>query len=107
MVHPNECDECRTLAQELSDAYEDAWASSDQPTRDAWRATYKMIGGTEEDVQRAEELLAALPRDDRARARNPQALYLRFPRCSDVCQKMAMHFARTGHNLRLRFRPPD
>jgi cytosine/adenosine deaminase-related metal-dependent hydrolase len=107
MAHPDECEECRALAQELRDAYEDAWASSDQPTRDAWRATYKMIGGTEEDVQRAEKLLEALAREERYSARIPPGFFPRFPKCSNTCRKMAVHFARTGHNVRVRFRPTD
>jgi len=29
------CEECEAIAQELGEAYADAWTSSDQPSRDA------------------------------------------------------------------------
>lgn len=41
----------------LAQAYLDAWCSSDRGTRAACKAVYGMIGGTEADVERAEELL--------------------------------------------------
>jgi hypothetical protein len=53
------CKECEAIALELREAYADAWISSDQESRDAWIATYKLIGGTEEDAVRAEELVSS------------------------------------------------
>jgi hypothetical protein len=50
------CKECEAIALELREAYADAWISSDEESRDAWIATYKLIGGTEEDAVRAEQL---------------------------------------------------
>ena len=96
MATSNECQVCRALAQDLRDAYADVWASSDQAVRDAWLATHKMIGGTEEDAQRAEELLNALPQ-----ARIPQGLSLVNPKLREAFRNMALHFARTGHRVRL------
>jgi hypothetical protein len=96
MATSNECEVCRALAQDLRDAYADVWASSDQAVRDAWLATHKMIGGTEEDAQRAEELLNALPQ-----ARIPQGLSLVNPKLREAFRNMALHFARTGHRVRL------
>jgi hypothetical protein len=93
---------CAALAQDLRDAYADVWASS-QAVRNAWLATHKMIGGTEEDARRAEELLKPLPQAGRYDARVPQGLSLVNPKLRGVFRNMALHFARTGH----RVRPPD
>jgi hypothetical protein len=57
------CHECEMIAQEIALAYADAWTSSDQNFKDAWIATYKMIGGTEEDAVRAEEILSGFRAD--------------------------------------------
>lgn len=43
--------ECESIRRELAEAY--AEALSDQPTRDAWDALHGLIGGTEEDAERA------------------------------------------------------
>jgi hypothetical protein len=59
-----------------------------------------MIGGTEEDAQRAEELLKALPRES-YNAGIPEALSLVKPKLREVFRNMALHFARTGHSVRL------
>lgn len=53
---PVSCDECEAIARELAEAYAEAWASSDQHTKDAWTSVYKLIGRTEEDAERAENL---------------------------------------------------
>ena len=95
----NDCDECRALAQDLRDAYADA--CSDPAVRDAQLATRKMIGGTEEDAQRAEELLKALPKAERYGTSIPQGLSLVNPKLREVFRNMALHFARTGHSVRL------
>jgi hypothetical protein len=76
MASSSDCDVCRALAQDLRDAYADVWASSGQAVRDAWLATRKMIGGTEEDAQRTEELLKALPQAERYDTYIPQGLSL-------------------------------
>ena len=103
MASSNDCDECRALAQNLRDAYADALASSDQ-VRDGWLATHKMIGGTEEDAQRAEELLKPLPQAGRFDTRIPQGLSRVNPKLREVFRNMALHFARTGHHS---VRPTD
>jgi hypothetical protein len=100
MGSAEECEECRAIAQDLRDAYADAWASSDQPVRDAWLATRQMIGGTEEDAQRAEELLKALPQAERYNVRIPQSLSPHNPKYREAILNMARHFARTGHRVR-------
>jgi hypothetical protein len=53
------CNECEAIAQELRDLFANAWDSSDEVSKDAWIATYKMIGGTDAEVIRAEELIPA------------------------------------------------
>jgi hypothetical protein len=100
MATSDDCDVCRALAQEIRDAYADLWASSDQAVRDARLATHKMIGGTEEDAQRAEDLLKALPQTERHDPRIPQGFSRVNPKLREVFQNMALHFTRTGHTVR-------
>lgn len=57
------CHECEMIAREIATAYADAWASSYRKFKDAWIATYKMIGGTEEDAAHAEEILSGFRAD--------------------------------------------
>ncbi len=80
------CKRCAAIAQELREAYADAGISSDQESRDAWIAIYRLIGGTEEDALRAEELSPA------AQFREP----LRINRA--IHRKFA-HEARSGHKV--------
>ena len=51
-----QCSECAAITAELAQAYTEAWSSGNQDFRDSWLATYKMIGETEDDFARAEEL---------------------------------------------------
>jgi hypothetical protein len=90
MNDPAPCDECQALHRELAEAYAEAWASSDERTRDAWDAVYKMIGGTEEDVERAGELL-------------PTATFRDRPRVTLALQKAFMHKYQTGHAVPIRW----
>jgi hypothetical protein len=80
------CNECQAIARELGQAYSDAWVSGDQTFRDAWTATYRLIGGVEQDAVRAEELSPAAP------IRDP----LRINRA--LFRKLA-HEARSGHKI--------
>jgi hypothetical protein len=81
------CDECAAIAQELSEAYEDAWRSGDETFRDGWVATYKMIGGTEDDVAQAEALL-------------PTTQLRKDPlRINHVIERKFVHEARSGHKI--------
>lgn len=48
-------DECQYIAQEIATAYADIWFSADQKFKYAWIATYKMIGGSEEDAARGKK----------------------------------------------------
>ncbi len=81
------CDECEAIAQELSEAYGDAWLSGDKTFREGWVATYKMIGGTENDLAHAEALLpVALPRKDPLRINR-------------AIQRKLVHEVRSGHKI--------
>ncbi len=80
------CHECMAIARELGEAHSDAWTSSDKASRDAWLATYKLIGGTEEDVARAEELIPFARLQDPLRINRP------------LLKKFA-HEARSGHKI--------
>ena len=80
------CKECEAIALELREAYADAWISSDQGSRDAWIATYKLVGGTEEDAVRAEELVSSAQFRDALRVK--QAIRRKFA-----------HEARSGHKV--------
>jgi hypothetical protein len=80
------CSECEAIAQEIREAYVDAWISADQASRDALIATYQLMGGTEQDAERAEELIP------RARFRDP----LRINR---ALQRKFAHEARSGHKI--------
>lgn len=80
------CEECVKIADELNDALAELWLTSDQSFRDAWRASIKLMGGTEEDMQRAEELFP--------KARNePNAEVV------IAVRRKLMHLALTGHNV--------
>ena len=57
---PVDCRECREIADEIIRSYEEAWGSADQSLLDAWEARNNLIGGTEEDVLRAEELFSKI-----------------------------------------------
>jgi len=82
------CEECVAIAQEFGEAYADAWISGDQAFRDAWLATYNLIGGTEEDAERAEAL--ASPAGSPRPLRINRALLRKFA-----------HEARSGHKILL------
>jgi ABC-type nitrate/sulfonate/bicarbonate transport system substrate-binding protein len=81
-----DCEECQALRRELAEAYGEAWESCDQATKDAWAAMYKLIGGAEEDVERAIDLSGAATFRDR-------------PRLRSVLSKAYGHCARSGHSL--------
>jgi hypothetical protein len=83
------CDECEAIEQELREAYADAWISSDQASRDALAAIHKLMGGTEEDAERAEALIPNARFEDPLRIN--RALHRKFA-----------HEARSGHKIPLR-----
>jgi len=86
------CEECMAIVREVREAYRETWLSAGPEFRDAWRATYKLIGGTEEDVLRAGELL-------------PNAATGSSPRIGNAIRRMLAHEARASHRLRDRHEP--
>jgi len=102
------CHECRSIAEEIAAAYADLWVSSDRRFKDAWIATYKMIGGTEEDFTRAEEILgpfraASLPQLNFA---SDETMYGTVSaRIREAIMRKCEHQALTGHKIRLALFP--
>jgi hypothetical protein len=80
------CGECIAIADEIIRSYREAWASADQAFRDTWEARNKLIGGTEEDVLRAEELF-------------PKAKPIRSGRTGQAVLRKLAHEAMTGHKV--------
>lgn len=90
MGHLSACAECEEIAWALAQAYLDAWCASDRGTRAAWKAVYGMIGGTEADVERVQELLPAV---------KPVHLGV-----NQILKRKFQHEARTGHKAPRAFR---
>jgi len=84
------CEECQKIKRELREAWAEAWLSAGEEFRTAWVG---LIGGTEEDAVRAEEIFprAKIPGADRVR----QAVFKKF-----------RHEAQTGHKIPLRSSRP-
>jgi len=80
------CEECESIGRELREAYAEAWLSSDQATRDALIAVRNIIGGTDEDVERAEELVAS-------------GRFQNFEGYRRAVRTMFKHLVRTGHKV--------
>jgi hypothetical protein len=81
------CDECEAITQELNEVYEDAWLSGNEAFRNGWAATYKLIGGTENDAAHAEALV-------------PMARFRKDPfRINRAIQRKFVHEAHTGHKI--------
>src|ERR1700743_387246 len=78
------CEECAAMPQELTETYEESWFASDQPFRDAWLARNNLIGGTEDDVLRAEALF-------------PKARSHRSPKIGIAVGKKLIHEALIGY----------
>ena len=96
------CQECEIIAQEIAAAYADAWASSDQKFKDAWIAAYKMIGGTEEDAARAEEILNGIGADPLRQLRpliDQSSAEVGPARIREAIMRKYKHQALTGHTI--------
>jgi acyl-CoA hydrolase len=96
------CSECRAIARELAEAYAEAWDSADPHARRAWTAIIKMR--SEEDAQRAEELLRSMPprSDLRAAAEFNEVRRLRKLQNTPIMlalNKKYSHESRTGHRV--------
>lgn len=83
---PQPCDECLAIRKE----WLELWAAMDEPTREASVAIRALVGGTEEDADRAQELVS------KAKIPAPsQAMVL--------IQKAYVHKMRTRHALPFKF----
>jgi hypothetical protein len=80
------CEECVAIARELDETHQETWLSSDQDFRDAWLARNNLIGGTEDDVLRAEALF-------------PKARSHRSPKIGIAVGKKLIHEVLTGHRV--------
>lgn len=87
-VNAAACDECRKIKVELREAWRDAWFSADEEFRAAWLG---LLGGTEDDAARAEELFPKANIERKRAERVRQAIMAKF-----------MHEAQTGHKIPLR-----
>jgi len=83
-----DCDECRKIKLELSEAWMDAWLSADKEFRAAWLG---LFGGTEEDAQRAEDLFPKAKIEPKRAERVRQAVMMKF-----------RHETQSGHKIPLR-----
>ncbi|HTS11975.1 MAG TPA: hypothetical protein VMH00_07655 [Candidatus Limnocylindrales bacterium] len=96
------CVECRDLARQLNEAYAgECETSSPAPSspnpeqvQAASEALHRLIGGTEEDAERADELLAPF------RNQLPPGLPQLSPRIVAILRLCVGHVARTGHFLK-------
>jgi hypothetical protein len=93
------CHECHAIADELALAYAEAWDSADPHTRRAWKAIQKMR--TEDDVQRAEELLQTKSQPGVRGVSDLGEMVRRLSRSPILraLQKKAAHELRTGHKV--------
>lgn len=94
------CEECEKIAHELEEALAELWLSSDENFRDAWRACGKLMGGTEEDMQRAEELFPKARNSQQAVASKLHEYFFeRNGRVVAAVYRKLTHLALTGHNV--------
>jgi hypothetical protein len=93
---PDRCPDCAAILSELREAFEDAIASADRATKEAWANTYRMIGigGSEEATARMEE---SFPHVHAA-----ELLEMKPNRIGRAMLAASMHVALTGHKLPLR-----
>jgi hypothetical protein len=101
MEHPP-CQECQSIAEEIAAAFADAWESSGHKFKDAWIATHKMIGGTEEDAARAEEILGgyrAEPLRHFGFAVGERGSEVAPARIREALSRKYEHEALTGHKI--------
>jgi len=84
------CEECETIARELREAMAGIRLSVDRTQEDRRLAVEALRGGTEEDVHRFEDLLAAPPFREAADHAS------RMTRAMDLKTR---HEARTGHKV--------
>jgi hypothetical protein len=96
------CQECQSIAEAIAAAFADTWESSDHKFKDAWIATRKMIGGTEEDAARAEDILSgyrAEPLRHFRFAAGERSSEVAPARIREALSRKYEHEALTGHKI--------
>jgi hypothetical protein len=97
-----QCRECEAIAIEINDAFREAWASKDQRFRDACTAAYRLLRGTEEDLERAQELLPKFKPDLNLSEGVPRFTpNLDLSRTGHAVRRKFAHEALTGHKIRI------
>jgi hypothetical protein len=81
------CEECRKIKMGLREAWMEAWLSADEEFRAPWLG---LLGGTEDDAARAEELFPKANIEHKRAERVRQAIMAKFS-----------HEALTGHKIPL------
>ena len=95
------CPECQSIAEEIAAAFAYAW-KSDHKFKHPWIATRKMIGGTEQDAERAEEILGgyrAEPLRNFGLAVGEGSSEGAPARIREALSRKYQHWALTGHKI--------
>lgn len=97
-MNSTSCDQCEAILRE----YRDAVAEMPPDVQDQYRADREsfigMIGGTEEDVERAEQVADSF----RSPVAQPGPYLLpevRYPKIQNVFRRMMEHRFRSGHRI--------
>lgn len=94
--NPVQCDECEAILDELRNAVAEMSPDLRNRYQADREAFMKMIGGTEEDAERAEEAVGKFqfPFSRPGSHHLPEG---RYPNIQNAIRKMVVHRFRTGH----------
>ncbi len=96
MTNANPCEECQAIARELGDRFAEMPRKLRDQYRAACEAFWRMIGGTEEDAERAEGMVGEFRQSAWS-----DPLEGRHSGIQKAFRRMVMHRFRTGHWVRL------
>jgi hypothetical protein len=96
MTNATPCEECQAIAEELRNAFAEMPPRLKDEYRADGEAFRRMIGGTEEDVERAEGMAGEFRQS--GWSDRPEG---RYPRIQKAFRRMVMHRFRTGHGVPL------
>ena len=99
------CRECEAIALEINDAFREAWASKDQRFREACASAYHLLGGTEEELERAEAVLPKFKPEQNMELLPTLKPNLNLSRAGHAVRKKLTHEALTGHKIPIRTIP--
>lgn len=101
-----QCRECEAIALEINDAFREAWESKDQRFRDACASAYNLLGGTEEELEGAEEVLQRFkPEQGRSELLSTLKPNPNLSRAGHAVRKKLIHEALTGHRIPIKTTP--